>query len=113
MDYHESYEVLGGVIRNLGDGWFFIEDDVHQMIGIKEITQDNEKVIIKYSEKNKVISTTVTVDETMAAEGYTVGASVGKGETWIFIYDKYNNLINPSEYKNAMGNIWIHGIFKR
>lgn len=109
----DEYSVVAGVIRNEGNGWSLIQDNNHETIGIKEITQDQEKVIVSYNDKEKVNSIAVTVDETMAAEGYSVGASVGVSETWIFIYDKDGNKINPSDYENSTGNIWIQGIFKK
>ena len=105
--------LVAGVIRNSGDGWSLIQDNDHETIGIKEVSQDNEKIIVKYDEQTKVNATTVTVDETMASEGYTVGASVGKSETWILIFDKEGKRINPSDYNNDIGNIWIQGVFKK
>lgn len=109
----DEYSMVAGAIRNEGDGWKLIQDDAHETIGIYEVDQDDEKIIIKYNDFSKVNGLTSVADETMASEGYTVGASVGLSETWLFIYDNENNLVKPSEYKNISGNIWINGIFKK
>lgn len=112
LDFDKSYALVAGVIRNSGTGWGFIQDKGHETIGLDSVTQDEEKIIIKYEEKTKVNSVAVTVDETMASEGYSVGASVGFSEMSIFIFDKEGNLVNPTEYQSQNGNIWIQGIFK-
>lgn len=109
---NDEYTLVAGVIRNSGNGWALLNDDGHEPIGITGVSQDDQKIIITYAPQSKVIALTVTVDETMAAEGYSVGASVGLDTTRIYIYDKDNNAVNPKDYVNKLGNIWIEGYFK-
>ena len=113
INMNDEYNIIAGVIRNEGSGWRLIQNDTHETIGIKTVQQDEEKIIISYDKNSKVNALSCTVDETMASEGYKVGASVGVEKTYIFIYDKDNNVVNPKDYINKNGNIWVEGIFKR
>lgn len=111
LKINNNFSFVGGVIRNVGDGWNAIKDDGHEPVGIRKVETTNEAIIIYYSKAFKVISLNVTPDETMAAEGYTMGASVGLDKTIINVYDKNHNLIDPNEYTNKQGNIWVNGVF--
>jgi len=114
--YHKKQEseycFIGGTIRNVGDGWFLLDNDGHETLNIIKVETTDKNIIIYYTEYNKVISFSVTPDETMAGEGYTFGASVGLDNAVINVYDKDHNLINPNDYINGGGNIWINGMFK-
>ena len=110
---NNEYNIIAGVIRNSGNGWKLIQNETHETIGIKNVTQDDEKITITYDENKKVNALSTTVDETMANEGYKVGASVGVDKTWIYIYDKDNKPVNPNDYSNSKGNIWVEGIFRK
>lgn len=113
VDLREEYAIIAGVIRNEGYGWNLIQDKTHETLGINNVEQDNDSIIIYFDEMEKVNSVAVTVDETMAEEGYHVGASVGTDRMVIIIYDRNNEKINPKKYVNNLGNIWIQGIFKK
>lgn len=113
IDFDESYSAIAGVIRNSGQGWDLVQDRGHETLGIKSVSEDDEKISIFYDDKSKVNALSATIDETMASEGYTVGASVGLNITYLYIYDKDQNLVTPSDYLNDKGNIWIQGIFKK
>lgn len=110
---NESYTIIGGVIRNNGEGWHLIEDETHAPIEINDISQSSEAITVYYDTTEKINTMAITLDETMTAEGYKTGASVGVDRTIIFIYDKDGNLVNPKDYNSETGNIWIQGIFKR
>ena len=100
-----------GVIRNSGSGWEQI-GGAHHSVNISSITNDTQKITVTYSFSADYVNTTaVTVDETMASGGYVVGASVGLTEMRIYIY-KNGVLINPNNYVNGSGNIWIFGLFE-
>jgi len=107
-----EYCFIGGTIRNSGDGWYLLDNDGHEPLNILKVETTDKNIIIYYTGYSKVISFSVTPDETMGAEGYTVGASVGLDHTIINVYDKDHNLINPYDYINGGGNIWISGMFK-
>lgn len=113
VDFNEDYTMMAGVIRNEGKGWKLIQDEAHETLGIKSVSSDEEKIIISYDKTSKVNSMSVSVDETMAAEGFTVGASVGLDVTYIFVYDANGDVVQPKKYVNSKGNIWIQGIFKK
>lgn len=107
----DDFTTIGGVIRNTGSGWHLIQDEAHQSLNIKDVKDDNRRVIVTFDEMDKIISVGVTADETMKSEGFSVGASVGISEIHIYIYDKDNKLVNPRNYVNEYGNIWINGLF--
>jgi hypothetical protein len=102
---------VGCVIRNAGCGWALVTG-AHKPLNVRSVTNDNTRITVTYNFTAKyVITSAVTVDETMAAEGYTVGASVGLGYTYIYIY-KDGALVNPNDYANASGNIWVYGLYE-
>lgn len=109
-----QYVMIGCVIRNTGKGWYCIDNAGHEPLGVTEVETGDDSIIIHYPmpEGTKVISFSATPDETMAAAGYTVGASVGADRAVIFIYDADHNLIDPHTYVSSSGNIWIMGIMK-
>lgn len=113
LNVNNDYSFVGGVIRNEGNGWSLINDTDHEPLDIRKVETTKESVIVYYSKAEKVISFNVTPDETMASEGYTMGASVGLDKTVISIFDKNHKLINPNDYVNERGNIWLNGIFKK
>lgn len=108
----EEYVFIGGVIRNTGNGWVLLDNEGHEPLNIINVETTNGAIIIYYSDYDKVITFSVTPDETMAAEGYSMGASVGLNKAIISVFDKDHNLINPNNYSNSSGNIWISGTFK-
>jgi hypothetical protein len=103
---------IGGTIRNAGDGWHLLDNNGHNPLNITGVNTTDEAVVIFYDTYEKVISFSVTPDETMTSEGFTVGASVGFDRAVISIYDKDHQLINPMDYINGSGNIWISGMFE-
>lgn len=106
--------VVAGTIRNTGQGWFVIKDNVHVPINITKVEQKEDRIVLWHSVgANKIHTFSVTPDETMTKEGYKVGVSGGTYYSHIFIYDKNNNLINPSDYKSYGGNIWIYGLLSK
>jgi hypothetical protein len=102
---------VAGTIRNAGKGWQVINNSSHIPVNITGVKTDMYKIAIYHDiNATKVITFVVTTDETMAAEGYTVGISGGLDYSYIYIYDKNHNRINPNNYINGGGNIWIYGI---
>lgn len=101
---------IEGAIRNEGKGWELISDNAHESYGINSIEIEKDKIVIHHDLKAKKVRTMiVTADETMAKEGYTVGVSAGLDYSYIYIYNDKNNEINPKNYINKNGNIWIFG----
>lgn len=99
------------VIRNAGSGWAQI-GGAHKSEGLRDVTNDTKAIAVFYTFTADYVKTVaVTVDETMAAAGYTVGASVGLDRMYIYIY-KDGALVDPSTYVSGGGNIWIFGLFE-
>lgn len=102
---------VAGTIRNTGAGWFVISDSVHVPLNITKIETKEDRIVVWHSVGAKNIHTfIVTPDETMTKEGYAVGVSGGTYYSNVYVYDKNHNLINPNDYKNAGGNIWIYAL---
>lgn len=102
---------VGGVIRNAGSGWALINDTEHEPVNIIAVTQTTTYIEITYPVTTQVVSFNATVDETMLSAGYRVGASVGVSVTRLYIYDINHDLVNPANYINSQGNIWVNGFF--
>ena len=108
--------IIAGVLRRVAPSpWYMINDGGHSPIGIKAVTEDEEKITIEYTfTSTKINSFCVTVDETFAKEGYLVGASVGNHFARIYLSKIENGNvmpIDPSTVSNSLGNLWIYGIF--
>lgn len=110
-DTSQTQIQIAGTIRNNGAGWYVLTTDSHMPLNITNVKTDEDKIIIYHNvDAKKVITFAVTTDETMSAEGYTVGVSGGLDYSYIYVYDKNHNRINPNNYINGRGNIWIYGI---
>jgi hypothetical protein len=107
----KPYLFIGGVIRNSGEGWYPIINEGHTSVNIESVETTEETIIIHYQPVKKVITFITTPDETMASEGYSIGAKVGLDAAYLYIYDKELNQINPKNYVSDSGNIWICGMF--
>jgi hypothetical protein len=69
---------LGCAIRNTGAGFAPISDSGHIPLGVKAVRELNGDILVDYDfTATRVVSFSVTPDETMATLGYSVGASVG------------------------------------
>ncbi|MBE6572991.1 MAG: hypothetical protein E7652_01190 [Ruminococcaceae bacterium] len=115
----EKIVYVAGVIRNSGDGWQLIEDDKHAPLNCKSVSVNESKgsISINYSDLNikKVITFTVTPDETLSSMGYTCGASVGIDHTDVYIYREKLGIIlekNPNKVVSSNGNLWFSGMFE-
>lgn len=80
----QRYRTLLGTIRNVGVGggyWQPISDSAHHPTGIGTVTTDATEITVNYDFTGTAIGSVVAVtDETMAAEGYFVGASVASNQ---------------------------------
>jgi hypothetical protein len=105
-----EYSEVAGTIRNTGSGWSTISNSAHAPMNITGVETTNDKIIIRHSIKaTKVVTFIVTPDETMASEGVTVGISGGLDYSYIYLYGRNGNRINPNNYYTAGSNIWIYG----
>lgn len=82
----KRYKAVACVLRNTGAGWFAITDTDHAPLNISSITNDVNSVDVNFNfTARKVVSFVATPDETMAQQGYSMGASVGKTQAQIKI----------------------------
>ena len=107
---------IAGTIRSVDEnGWFAINDEDHTPINIARIEVQRGYIILHYTFTASTIhSFIVTPDETFAASGFFLGASVYKNYAAISV-SRLNNgiveVVNPSKIRSAFGNIWVHGLF--
>lgn len=103
--------MIAGTIRNSGSGWEVLIDKTHSSKNINDVRTEKNRIVIEYDELKTIHTLVATPDETLASEGYSIGASVGTTETWIYIYDISGNTVPPGDYIDDTANIWIYGLF--
>lgn len=88
----KKVKMLGGVIRNVGNGFEFIHDSTHDSINfLPTIRHENSRIYLDYEfNAKKVISMTVTPDEAFSSQGYKFGVSVGTNVAIIYAYKTDN-----------------------
>jgi len=98
-----KYRQLGGVIRNTAGTWAFINDAGHVPLNLTSISQGSTSIRVNYNKTyTKVVTFSVTPDETYAEIGISAGASVGLGFADIYLYQ--NRTINAYIYYD--GSSW-------
>lgn len=103
---------LAGVIRNAGDGWYSIEDEGHESIGVSDVSSNEDGIIITYTQPVSKIHTFIaTPDEKMSKDGLLVGVSAGLDKAHIYIYDREGYKVNPLKYYEPSSNIWLYAKF--
>lgn len=86
FNVRKNIKVLGGAIRNTGNGWGFISDSNHEPLSLSSVNVNSSgQIVLDYGfTATKVVSLIVCPDETFATK-YTVGASVGLDKSIIDI----------------------------
>jgi hypothetical protein len=117
LGYKDKIEVAGVIRRVEPNSWYVIDDSGHKPIGIRNITEDNDKVTIYYDfNASKVHTFTITPDETFSRLGLRCGASVGLDKATIYISkieDGNVVSVDPTTISNSGGNFWIYGLFSK
>lgn len=113
FEKQQKYKMVAGTIRNTGDGWEVLTDTGHEPLHVSSVTNDSLKITIHHSFKaKKVVSFTITPDETYMKEGMKSGASVGLDKTVVFLSREGEKVyLNPNSVVNSKGNFWFQGIF--
>ena len=108
---------IAGAIRSMDDnGWFVIDDKNHTPVNIAKIEVEKGWIRIYYTFNASAIHTFIaTPDETLAANGFFVGAAAQKDYAAITL-SRVNKKgmvesVDPSTIRSKFGNIWIHGLF--
>lgn len=105
-----SVAILAGVIRRVGNQWHFIDDQAHTPIGFKPaITEPTPASIQVNFERaySKVLTCTVTADETYAQRGIVFGASCGLDKI-VIMHSKAGVPTKNTDLSIPGSNIWIH-----
>lgn len=111
-----AHTMLGCALRNKGDGfgWHIINDTGHAPVGITAVITKPTYLEIHHAVGAiRVATSWVSVDETYAAKGLWVGASVGLALTRIFLYtgcpcgSGSSTPVNPATIDEPSGNLWV------
>ncbi|MDA1862776.1 BppU family phage baseplate upper protein [Bacillus cereus group sp. BY128LC] len=88
-------KVVGGILRNDGTGFKFVDDVDHKRMNSTSVTNDSSsiRVTMPFTAK-KIIALVATPDETYAANGFFIGASVGTNNIALQIYKAKNKMIS-------------------
>ena len=109
---------LTGVIRRVNPGaWHILDDEGHMSMGIRNISEDNDRIIIYFDfVASKVQTFVITPDETFSRLGLQAGASVGLDKAVIYLSKIENGVVvpvNPLTISDKDGNFWIYGVFSK
>lgn len=105
-----NYRIVAGVIRNVGAGWYLIDDKDHRPQGISSITAQGNNIRIQFNFVSTRVGTlVVTPDETYIGLGVQCGASVGMDRAIIsvsvpFTYTANLNNMSFSETPSYISN---------
>lgn len=109
--------VIAGTLRNDGDGWFALDDADHTPVNIASVETGLHSIRIRFAIKGRAVRTLIAApDETLAASGFTSGASVGLNDAEIILgrsgllgSRKVSPVfVDTSSY--PWSNIWIYGV---
>jgi hypothetical protein len=74
---NKKYKIVACVLRNDGSGWYALNDTGHVPVNVTSVTNTSSVITINYGfTGTKVVSLVCVPDETLAAYGFTFGASV-------------------------------------
>ncbi|MEV8354615.1 hypothetical protein ACFVTT_38705 [Streptomyces niveus] len=106
--------LLSCVLRNTGSGWEILADTGHNPSGVVGVTQHATYLELQHAATaTKVSSFQVTPDETFAARGLRVGASVGLATTRLYLYTALPTggtsvpPADPATVVASSGNFWV------
>lgn len=108
------YRLVSAALRNTSSGWGVISDTGHAATGITSVSAQSDHLLITHSVGAlRVSSFQVTPDETLAAQGWRVGASVGLTETRVYLYRDPADRITDRIYYNGGTSSWVseRGVF--
>lgn len=108
----ENQFVVAGVIRPVNGKWQWIGNGHYHLPDYATVEQDTGTIVIRYGITTAgVVTFIAATDETLAAGGYTVGASVTRELARVSLYRRDGTRVLPTEPIPANANIWIYGLF--
>lgn len=88
---NKDVKIIACVIRNVGNGFEFINDDLHNPLNAVSLTTSSNRIFLDYGfTGKKVLSLVAVPDETLAKNGYMVGCSVGVSNAYIYLSKQDN-----------------------
>jgi hypothetical protein len=104
-----TVSILAGVMRRLNNKWVLLDDAGHAPIGLKtDITEPTPHTIeVKFDKKyHKVLTCSITPDETYARNGFIFGGSCLYDR--VVIHHSKNGVQSTNSQLSISGsNIWI------
>lgn len=107
------FREIGGVIRNTDGIWFIVNDATHKSLNLTAISASSSWIFLDFPSGTWIGPMQVTTDETYAALGLFVGASVTQTRASIAIYRNVGGKtqrVNPLTLKTALGDFWVRGL---
>lgn len=102
-----AYFVSGTIKPNGTGGWYVLDDAAHTPEGGLTVTSVTSTAInVSFDEGAEIYTFVVGPDETLAALGWTAGASVGL-DTAVIYLGKSTGQINPTQVSNTSANLWV------
>ncbi len=104
-----SISILAGVIRRNNNKWELLSDPGHHSIGLKgNITEPTPSSIqVNFDKKySRVLTCSITADETYAKKGFVFGGSCGFDKVIIF-HSRAGVETKNSDLNIQGSNIWI------
>lgn len=101
--------ILAGTIRRANGKWTLLNDVGHSPIGLNPVITEPtmQSIEVKFDKKySKVLSCSVTADESYTAQGFQFGASCGLDKI-IIHHSRRGIQSNNSELNISGSNIWI------
>tara|TARA_R110000822_G_scaffold46670_3_gene124189 strand:- start:7065 stop:7853 length:789 start_codon:yes stop_codon:yes gene_type:complete len=105
---NSKLEIYGGVCVNTAGVWSLLNDASHTFLNFTSATTASNRLRVNYPTVGKVISFICTPDETYAANGISVGASVGLSFSNLYLYrDNIVDYIswNGSSFTSSTGQV--------
>lgn len=99
-----KFRLIAGTIRNTGTGWFAIDDTSHRPTGVTGVTATSTSIDVAFATTAKIVSFVCGPDETYAARGLRMGASVATNAAKIFCYQENEHRV--SDYVTWNGTAW-------
>lgn len=109
--------VIAGTLRNDGQGWYALNDDSHTPINIASVETGLHSIRVRFAINGRNVRTLIaSPDETLAAAGFIIGASVGLNDAQISksraglisVHTVSPAVVDTDSY--PWSNIWIYGI---
>jgi hypothetical protein len=100
--------IIAGVIRRVNNKWEILSDPGHSPIGLVNVVENsNNSIQVNFDKTySRVLTCSITPDETFARRGYVFGGSCGFDKVIIY-HSRAGIPTQNNELSIAGSNIWI------